>query len=41
MVRFKQTEKNVNFIEQELRKADGVIKFITIKINEVDYYFND
>ena len=41
MVRFKQTEKNVNFIEQELRKADGVIKFITKKINEVDYYFND
>ena len=41
MVRFKQTEKNVNLIEQELRKADGVIKFITIKINEVDYYFND
>ena len=40
IVKFKQTEDKIALIEKELRTAKDILKFVTIRLDEKEYYNN-
>lgn len=40
IVKFKQTEDKIALIEKELRTAKDILEFLTIRLDEIEYYNN-